>query len=286
MTWTLTDDVDAFAGAAGGLLGSQPERYTVLTTVLSALAKHGPNVYGAAPPVLGWWSPDGAVSAAVLRTPPHPLLVSSLPADSVAPLVAALAPANASGIGSVIGAEPDAEAFAEAWSAATGQGYAVAMRQRLYRLGELTPPDPMPAGAPRIATPADERIARAMHEAFSAETGQRPGSATVFEARLRAGGVMLWDLQDDPVSVATITEVIGGVARIGQVYTPPEHRNRGYGGAVTAAASTLARDHGASAVVLFTDLANPTSNSIYMKLGYVPVEDKIVLTFTNERAGR
>ena len=33
-------------------------------------------------------------------------------------------------------------------------------------------------------------------------------------------------------------------------------------------------------MLLFTDLANPTSNSLYQNLGYRPVEDRVVLTFT------
>jgi predicted GNAT family acetyltransferase len=69
------------------------------------------------------------------------------------------------------------------------------------------------------------------------------------------------------------------VVRLGPVYTPPEHRGRGYGAAVTAAVSHAALDAGASYVVLFTDLANPTSNALYRRLGYQPVEDRVVLEF-------
>jgi predicted GNAT family acetyltransferase len=29
--------------------------------------------------------------------------------------------------------------------------------------------------------------------------------------------------------------------------------------------------------VLYTDLANPTTNRLYARLGYVPVEDRVVL---------
>jgi predicted GNAT family acetyltransferase len=36
-------------------------------------------------------------------------------------------------------------------------------------------------------------------------------------------------------------------------------------------------DQGAASVVLFTDLANPISNSLYIKLGYRPVEDRVLL---------
>jgi hypothetical protein len=38
-------------------------------------------------------------------------------------------------------------------------------------------------------------------------------------------------------------------------------------------------DPGATEVVLYTDLANPTSNALYERLGYRPVEDRTVLTF-------
>jgi predicted GNAT family acetyltransferase len=36
--------------------------------------------------------------------------------------------------------------------------------------------------------------------------------------------------------------------------------------------------------VLYTDLANPTSNALYERLGYRPVEDRVVLTFTTRDA--
>jgi predicted GNAT family acetyltransferase len=68
--------------------------------------------------------------------------------------------------------------------------------------------------------------------------------------------------------------------RVGPVYTPPGLRHRGYAGAVTAAVSQAALDAGAAEVLLFTDLANPTSNSLYQNLGYQPVEDRVVLSFT------
>ncbi|MFH9014804.1 GNAT family N-acetyltransferase [Streptomyces sp. NPDC017943] len=38
--------------------------------------------------------------------------------------------------------------------------------------------------------------------------------------------------------------------------------------------------HGAAEVVLFTDLADPTSNGLYQRLGYRPVADFAVYDFT------
>jgi predicted GNAT family acetyltransferase len=68
--------------------------------------------------------------------------------------------------------------------------------------------------------------------------------------------------------------------RIGPVYTPREHRGRGYGSAVTAAASGLVLDRGMRFCFLYTDLANPTSNGIYMRIGYEPVCDSRELAFS------
>ncbi|HEY2550873.1 MAG TPA: GNAT family N-acetyltransferase [Streptosporangiaceae bacterium] len=62
------------------------------------------------------------------------------------------------------------------------------------------------------------------------------------------------------------------------VYTPPALRGHGYGGAATAAVSQAALDH-RQQVVLFADLANRTSNALYQRLGFVPVEDRVGLTF-------
>jgi len=69
--------------------------------------------------------------------------------------------------------------------------------------------------------------------------------------------------------------------RLGPVYTPPEHRRHGYASALTAAACRRALDSGARHLVLFTDLANPTSNEIYQRVGFRPVEDRLRVTFAS-----
>ena len=282
MTWTLTDSVDTYAAVVTPLLSAEPERYTVLMGVLAGLVEHGQNLYGADPPVLGWWSQNGTVTAAVLQTPPYPVQVTRLPAEAVGPLAEALAPSHAGDITQVLGSEPDATAFAQVWASATGQWFDVEMRQRLHRLGQLTPPDPMPEGAARVATADDLELAYRLEEAFGAETGQRSGSATLVESRLRDGRLMLWEVAGQAVSAAGLSALVSDVARIGQVYTPPEYRNRGYGAAVTVATTRLAFDYGATSVILFTDLANPTSNALYARLGYQPVEDKVMIAFRTE----
>ena len=61
--------------------------------------------------------------------------------------------------------------------------------------------------------------------------------------------------------------------RISWVYTPNKFRGRGYASAAVAELSQKMLDEGRDFCFLYTDLANPTSNSIYQKIGYKPVSD-------------
>jgi predicted GNAT family acetyltransferase len=155
------------------------------------------------------------------------------------------------------------------------------MRMRLYALGQLLPPDPPPPGEPRTASTADRDLTLAWLDAFHDEAGPvgPRESERVVNDKLGYGGLILWEHEGRPVSLAGRNRAAAGQARIGPVYTPPELRGRGFGGAATAAVTRAALDDGAEEVVLFTDLANPTSNTLYQRLGYRPISDWTVLRF-------
>ena len=73
---------------------------------------------------------------------------------------------------------------------------------------------------------------------------------------------------DRPASLVSVAPAVAGVARIGPVYTPPERRRRGYAGMAVAEVSRRLLARGVHTCMLFTDLANPTSNKIYAEVGY------------------
>jgi predicted GNAT family acetyltransferase len=98
------------------------------------------------------------------------------------------------------------------------------------------------------------------------------------DARLAGGGFALWE-DGEPVSMAGWGSPTPNGMRIGPVYTPPERRGRGYGSAATAAASAEQLAAGRTFCFLYTDLSNPTSNKIYMDIGYEPVCDSIEYAF-------
>jgi GNAT superfamily N-acetyltransferase len=281
MTWTLTEDLDSYLAAAGDFLGSEPVVNTVQLSVLAILRARGGSAYGGSPPLFGWWrSPGGQVGGAFLVTPPFPVLLTRVPEPAAKALAEAFATRQAPLAG--INAEPGpAAAFAAAWAELTGADSRVHRRSRLFRLTGLVPPSPWPPGSARVAVPADRDWLESWFGAFHREVGELSHVPGDVEDRLSYGGLTLWEAGGAPVALGGVTRTVAGVARVGPVYTPPDQRNRGYGAAVTAAVSQAALDGGADQLVLFTDLANPTSNALYPRLGYRPVRDSVVLSFAS-----
>jgi predicted GNAT family acetyltransferase len=215
-----------------------------------------------------------------MHTPEFPVMLSHMGGQAAAELARDLAAAGRQVPGVNAGQEA-ADAFAAAWRDRTGDAVTVRLRMRLFRLGGLVPPRQAPAGAARLATRSDRDLLAGWFDAFAREIGDPPRHDyhAVADERLGYGGIMVWEAGGAPVSVAVLTRVVAGMVRVGSVYTPPALRGRGYAGAVTAAISQAALDAGVREVVLYTDLANPTSNALYQRLGYRPVEDRVVLSF-------
>ena len=86
------------------------------------------------------------------------------------------------------------------------------------------------------------------------------------------GRLFLWEDQGTVSMAAGMSETPNGI-RVGFVYTPPEARRHGYASACVSALSQHYLDHGRQFCFLYTDLANPTSNAIYQRIGYQPVCD-------------
>ncbi len=281
MTWTLTPDLENYLATAGDFLRSDPVRNTIPLTVAQTLRIRGPRAFGEIAPLFGWWrGPDGEITAALLHTPPYPVLLTGLPEGSAGPLTELLV-ARGRQVRGVNSDEHNATAFAAVWSGLTGAGAEEFLRTRLYWLGQLQPPEPPPPGAARLATAADRDLLRRWLAAFSEEIADDVGRGgdELIDDRLSHGGLTLWVSDGTAVSLAGINRQVAGTVRVGPVYTPPEYRRLGYGAAVTAAVSRAALDAGAENVVLFTDLANPTSNALYRRIGFGPVEERVVLHF-------
>jgi predicted GNAT family acetyltransferase len=276
VTWHLTGSVEEFSDVAGDFLKSRPVEHTVPLTLVDALRRHGPHAYGLEEPIFGWYrAADGTVVGACLQTPPFPLVITAAP--DVAALADLLSGHPLPGVNALAG---DADEFAAAWQHHTRAITLPGRRTRLFRLDVLTPPQPPAPGAARVPGTADRDLLMAWMTGFynDVEEGIQDVASFV-DDKLSYGGLRLWEVDGVPVSMAGATRLEAGMVRVMAVYTPPAQRSRGYAGAVTTVVSQAALDAGAVDVVLFTDLANPTSNALYQRLGYRPVEDRAIVEF-------
>ena len=218
---------------------------------------------------------DGLVAAAVMSGN-RPVLIASdreSLADA-APLLCDMVEQAGRNPSHAIGAVGQVEAFAAEWGRRTHRAPRVAMRQRVYK---LTTVDPVPAtsGALRVATMEDvdlvaDWVAAFEQEALTMIVPQSPRAVAV--RRVAAGEVYLW-CDPEPRTMAGSARPTKRAIAVNAVYTPPEWRRRGYATACVAGLSTLLLAQGYEFCVLYTDLANPTSNAIYSRIGYRPVRD-------------
>jgi predicted GNAT family acetyltransferase len=216
----------------------------------------------------------GQVVGVAHHTPPYALFVCPMPDAAVQVLAQAVWPVRP-GLNGVSGVAGTAEAFAGVWRGLSGTEVVPGMAQRLYQLATLVAPRGVP-GTCGVGSMADRTLLLDWSEAFHQEATPHlsgDGIRDVDAHRIANGEYLVWEADGRPVCFAGVSPPSAGVSRIGPVYTPPAHRGHGYASACVAAASQRALDSGARHCMLYTDLANPTSNAIYQKLGYRPVCD-------------
>jgi predicted GNAT family acetyltransferase len=279
--WALSDSLDDFAGRTWNLLAARAVEQTVALSIVQGL--RAGQRWSDAAPVFGWYEDEGEVRGAVCMTPPFEMLLALVPEDAIRGLVDALREHGVA-VPGVNGEVPTVERFVAAWLDGTDLRGRTAFEQRLYALGTLRPPDPPPPGQARPAADTDLELAAGWMAAFQQEAGV-PSTDVESAARVAIGDRRLWLWEDEGgerVSLAGRTAAAVGVTRVAPVYTPPAARRRGYGAAVTHAVTADALERGADHVVLFTDLANPTSNAIYQRIGFAPVSDRRVVRFERD----
>jgi predicted GNAT family acetyltransferase len=263
--FVITRDVERFAERTHGFLAERVERNLLATVLLEARRRR--SVAGR--PLFAYGSDAaGRLVAVALRTPPWPLLVSELGAAWADALMDAWLTVDPS-VPGVNAAAASARATAAAWARRTGGTAHCRMHEAMHVLGEVRDPPRPAAGRLRSAADGERELLVAWERAFAREAGIGQGDRApqVVEGRLARGGLFVWD-HDGPVSTLVLSPAIAGTVRIGPVYTPPAYRRRGYASTAVAAAARGALGAGARQCMLFTDLANPTSNKIYAAVGF------------------
>jgi predicted GNAT family acetyltransferase len=276
MDIVITRDAREFERVAGRFLAERLECNVLATTLINILDRH----FADAGPIFAYGLGErGAPCFAALRTPPWPLLCSELDSAGAEAFLDAWLPEDP-GLPGVSAVPETARAIAAALARRRPVGSRLRMREAMHVLERVVDPPRPAAGRLRVALAADRPLLLDWTSDFMLEAGVATAAQAeaMIDSRLQRGGMLVWEA-GAPVSMLGVTPPVSGVVRIGPVYTPPRHRRRGYAGSAVAAASRRALAQGASRCMLFTDLANPTSNKIYAEVGYRRLADWEELVF-------
>jgi hypothetical protein len=228
---------------------------------------------------------QGAPVAAALRTEPYNLVLAEPSSRSALDALLGAIVVDDPGLPGIVGNVPHVGTAAATLSAAIGRESEVTLSQGVYGLTAVREVPRVP-GTARAASTEDRELLVAWLTAFSYEALPHPDDdiarlERTLDTRFSSegAGFWLWDHEGEPVSLAGFSGPTPTGIRVGPVYTPPEHRRRGYATTLVAALSRWLLDQGHRACFLFTDLANPTSNRIYTDIGYERVCDALEYRF-------
>jgi ribosomal protein S18 acetylase RimI-like enzyme len=272
LTVRSTADRAVALAEAGAFLRCRPVENNLVLSLLAQRPGTGGGRY--------LWACRGAeVVGFVFQSPlAFRAVVSPAPLDVVTALVDAIA-AEAPDLPGVVSDPATAAAFAGRWAERRAVPAVPTEAQRIYRLGAVRHPTGVP-GRFRAAAGPDRDLLVAWATRFLEDTASLPlDPADMADRHLEAGRIWVWECDGRPVSTAAASAPVAGVARVAFVYTPPEHRGRGYASACVAALSSRIVDREAATCILFTQLSNPTSNAIYRRIGYEPVMESLIYRF-------
>lgn len=227
---------------------------------------------------------DGQTVGQALRSHVNkPLAVTRMKEDEVRALVDHLESEKLE-LHGVIGPLESSELFSTIWSRKSK----LDMHQGVYELTELIMPkiDEMQI---HQATDADLSVCRQflegfIRDAFPDDENIEDRAQEIAERNIKAKSLyLLKDKKNRFVSMAGKVRESKNAGTVSLVYTPNELRGNGYGSLVTAMVSKEVLDSGKEKCNLFTDLSNPTSNSIYSKIGYKKIGESKHFSFYSLR---
>jgi GNAT superfamily N-acetyltransferase len=261
----VLDRADAF-------LSSQPVLHNLILSILHARREH-------AEPGRYWIAIENDATVGVALQ--SPLTFPAVLTPMEMPVATAMADAIAEAGIALPGITADAATaatFAGQWSERSKAAATPFQGLRLYELVEIREAPPT-EDTLRQAGAKDRSLMITWTRAFQEEIGESADDTELrVERALAAGELWLWDQNQESVSMALSRHPVHGVVRLSGVYTPPEKRKHGYAAACVHALSKQLHDSGCRCA-LYTDLGNPTSNSIYRRIGYRAVAEVLRYRF-------
>jgi uncharacterized protein len=268
---TVHEDAAHFTAAAAAFLrAAEVETSSIASIAMRMVNAPGDDDAGA---YLATVSDGSRTVAAVFHGAAGAALLTNAPDSAVTLIADDLANRGRHPKG-VVGPLDQCEVFARAWHQRTGQVHVLRFHLRHF---ELSASPALAAATGRLRPPeaSEQALIVDWQLAFFEETRMPDDVARVRRnaiQRFERGQVRVWD-DGGAVAFVGYGDVAAATARIAPVYTPPRFRGRGYASAMVGELSRELFAAGKRAILISADVANPTSNSIYRRIGFRPVAD-------------
>ena len=276
------NDANEFISLSGAYLELNESENSLPIGLAYRLAEN-PRYYGPKSPLLLSILEQGRAVGVAIMTPPRRLILSRFETNIEVAMIHLTRYLRGidTPIPGVAGPATEAQAFSEYWTEEmAGISARVVMQLRVFEAGTVADV-PLSPGKLRLACMADHPLMTQWIVAFSESIGEPvdvDSAKSNAQQYIEDRQLYIWD-DGGPVSIATETRPIRNGTTISTVYTPPECRGKGYATSCVWSLTKKLLSDRYSFCSLYTDLSNPTSNSIYTKIGYVPLGDALSFDF-------
>ena len=278
MTWSYTQDAEAFF--------KQRRDYLVANESLNCLAwaaikrSRNDNPDNVSHRFLTFSSVDAVIAHAIFQMRGQELILSPMSGPQAEHLADALA-ADGVQLKLVEGPSEAALRFARRWTERTTVVHELVMNQGLHELRSVEMPD-LADGRLICATDEHRPVLLKFMYGFASCFSDQVMDLDKLDERtdrfLSMNRAFMWqDRCKTFVSMAVVVRESPHTASISWVFTPPQYRRRGHAAQVVATLSQAQLDAGKHACNLHTDLANPTSNGVYYRIGYRKISESVRL---------
>lgn len=206
-----------------------------------------------------------------IQTSPYNLVLTKMPHDSLQYLSDTVKKINLT-LPGVVGPKDISEAFAKIWGKENLCQFKMAMDQKIYKLTKVIMPL---QNEGVIRTPSINDYQTLLnyftdftYEALPEEPHTSERIKINLDRRLADNQILVLEVNKEIVGLVSSARPTKHGQCIAPVYTPKKFRGKGYASTLVATMSQNILDSGKQFCCLYTDLNNPTSNSIYQKVGY------------------
>ncbi|MCA0971117.1 GNAT family N-acetyltransferase [Halobacillus litoralis] len=222
----------------------------------------------------------GRTTFLTMRTPPHLWILPSF-ATTTQKTIEALVDYlldRSFDVPGVLGEEKAVEWFVAAYKRRKGTEPSLQMKQGIYKLEQLSS-IPLQEGQFIQADQEHLTLAKAWFRQYGVEVKEKhieEQADRLAEDMIEQGKLFLWVMNGTPVSMACRARQTPNGITINAVFTPDAYKRNGYATQVTYFLTEHLLSSGAAFCSLYTDLDNPSSNSIYQRIGYKRIGSSIV----------